>query len=56
VSGSAPRLRDGQTRRTVHLTSEQRQHARDVLGMTDEEYAQELALAEDNGKLLRMNR
>ena len=52
----APRLRDGQTRRSVHLTSEQRQHARDVLGMTDEEYAIELAAAEDSGKLLRMNR
>jgi hypothetical protein len=52
----APRLRDGQTRRTVHLSSEQRQHARDVLGMSDEEYAAELALAEDSGKLLRMNR
>jgi hypothetical protein len=56
VSSSAPRLRDGQTRRTVHLTSEQRQHARDVLGMTDEEYAAELADAEDRGKLLRYSR
>ena len=52
----APRLRDGQTRRTVHLSPEQRQHARDVLGMTDEEYAIELAAAEDSGKLLRMTR
>jgi hypothetical protein len=56
VSRSAPSLRTGQTRRTIHLTPEQRQHARDVLGMTDEEYAESLADAEDRGKLLRMKR
>jgi hypothetical protein len=56
VRNQAPRLRDGQSRRTVHLSSEQRQHARDVLGMTDEEYAESLADAEDRGKLLRMTR
>jgi hypothetical protein len=49
VSRSAPSLRSGQVRRTVHLSPEQRQHARDVLGMTDEEYAAELAYAEDHG-------
>jgi hypothetical protein len=53
VRNQAPRLRDGQSRRTVHLTSEQRAHARDVLGMTDEEYAIGLADAEDRGKLLK---
>lgn len=56
VSRSAPSLRNGETRRTVHLSPEQRAHARDVLGMTDEEYAESLADAEDKGKLLRMRR
>lgn len=57
ASRSAPRLRDGATGpREVFLTSEQRAHARDVLGMTDREYAESLADAEDRGKLLGARR
>jgi hypothetical protein len=57
VSRQAPNLRSGQTgRRTVHLTPEQRDHAHNVLGMTDEEYAASLADAEDKGMLLGVRR
>lgn len=49
----APSLRTGQRRGTpVALTARQREHARDVLGMTDEEYAAELVDATSRGKML----
>jgi hypothetical protein len=49
----APSLRTGRTRGTqVALTARQREHARDVLGMTDEEYAAELLDAQGRGKML----
>jgi hypothetical protein len=49
----APSYRTGESRQhTVHLTPEMREHAHNVLGMTDEEYAAELARAYDEGKLL----
>jgi hypothetical protein len=49
----APSLRTGQRRGTpVSLTPRQREHARDVLGMTDEEYAAELLDATSRGKML----
>jgi hypothetical protein len=49
----APNLRTGRTRGTaVALTARQREHARDVLGMTDEEYAAEMVDAQGRGKLL----
>jgi hypothetical protein len=49
----APSYRTGETRQHhVHLTPEMREHAHNVLGMTDEEYAQELSRAYDEGKLL----
>jgi hypothetical protein len=49
----APSYRTGETRQhTVHLTAEMREHAHNVLGMTDEEYAAELSRAYDEGKLL----
>jgi hypothetical protein len=56
VSRSQTSLRDGRQRRTVHLTPEQRDHAHNVLGMTDEEYAASLADAEDRGMLLGVRR
>lgn len=56
VSRNATSLRDGNQRRTVHLTPEQRDHAHNVLGMTDEEYAVSLADAEDKGLLLGTRR
>ncbi len=49
----APSLRTGRSRQTaVPLTARQREHARDVLGMTDEEYAAELLDAQGRGKML----
>jgi hypothetical protein len=49
----APNLRTGRSRGTaVALTARQREHARDVLGMTDEEYAAEMVDAQGRGKLL----
>lgn len=49
----APSLRTGQSRGTrVALTPRQREHARDVLGMSDEEYAAELVDATSRGKML----
>jgi hypothetical protein len=49
----APSLRTGRTRGTaVALTPRQREHARDVLGMTDDEYAAELLDATQRGKML----
>ena len=49
----APNLRTGRARGTaVALTARQREHARDVLGMTDEEYAAEMVDANSRGKLL----
>jgi hypothetical protein len=49
----APNLRTGRTRGTaVALTARQREHARDVLGMTDDEYAAELLDATSRGKML----
>ena len=49
----APSLRTGQSRgQRVALTPRQREHARDVLGMSDEEYATELVYAEGKGKML----
>jgi hypothetical protein len=49
----APSLRTGRIRGTpVSLTPRQREHARDVLGMTDEEYAAELLDAQGRGKML----
>jgi hypothetical protein len=49
----APSYRSGESRsQSVHLTPEMREHAHNVLGMTDEEYAEELARAYDEGKLL----
>jgi hypothetical protein len=49
----APSLRTGQRRGTaVSLTPRQREHARDVLGMSDEEYAAELLDARGRGKML----
>jgi hypothetical protein len=49
----APSYRSGESRQmSVHLTPEMREHAHNVLGMTDEEYASELARAYDEGKLL----
>jgi hypothetical protein len=49
----APNLRTGRPRGTpVALTARQREHARDVLGMTDEEYAAEMVDAQGRGKLL----
>lgn len=49
----APNLRTGQSRGTrVALTPRQREHARDVLGMSDEEYAAELVDATSRGKML----
>lgn len=56
VSRTQTSLRDGRQRRTVHLTPEQRDHAHNVLGMTDEEYALSLADAEDKGLLLGARR
>jgi hypothetical protein len=49
----APSLRTGQVRgQRVALTPRQREHARDVLGMSDEEYAAELLDAQGRGKML----
>jgi hypothetical protein len=49
----APSLRTGQVRGTrVALSARQREHARDVLGMSDEEYAAELLDAQGRGKML----
>lgn len=49
----APSLRTGRPRGAqVALTARQREHARDVLGMTDEEYAAELLDAQSRNKLL----
>lgn len=49
----APSYRTGQSRGTrVALTARQREHARDVLGMSDEEYAAELLDAQSRGKML----
>jgi hypothetical protein len=49
----APSYRTGQVRgQRVALTSRQREHARDVLGMSDEEYAAELLDAQGRGKML----
>ena len=49
----APSLRTGRTRGTaVALTARQREHARDVLGMSDDEYAAELLDAQSRGKML----
>ena len=49
----APSLRTGRSRQTaVPLTARQREHARDVLGMSDEEYAAELLDAQGRGKML----
>jgi hypothetical protein len=49
----APSLRTGRTRQIgVPLTARQREHARDVLGMSDEEYAAELLDAQGRGKML----
>jgi len=49
----APSYRTGHTRGVgVHLTALQREHAHNVLGMTDEEYAESLLDARDRGKLL----
>jgi hypothetical protein len=54
VNPGAPSYRTGESRQMqVHLTSEQRHFARDVLGMTDEEYAEELARSYNEGKLLQ---
>jgi hypothetical protein len=53
TNSGAPSYRTGETRQhSVHLTPEMREHAHNVLGMTDEEYASELARAYDEGKLL----
>jgi hypothetical protein len=53
TNSGAPSYRTGETRQmSVHLTQEMRDHAHNVLGMTDEEYAIELARAYDEGKLL----
>lgn len=53
VSSAAPSLRTGQSRGvTVHLTQAMRDHAHNVLGMTDEEYAAELERAREEGKLI----
>ena len=53
VRSEAPNLRTGRTRgQAVQLTARQREHARDVLGMTDEEYAAEMVDAQGRGKLL----
>lgn len=53
VRSEAPSLRTGRIRGTpVSLTARQREHARDVLGMTDEEYAAELLDAQSRGKML----
>jgi len=49
----APNLRTGRPRGTpVALTARQREHARDVLGMSDDEYAAELLDAQSRGKML----
>jgi len=48
----APSLRTGYRRGTaVSLTPDQRHHARDVLGMSDEEYASEFLNAQDRGRI-----
>jgi hypothetical protein len=53
VNPGAPSYRSGESRQlSVHLTPEMREHAHNVLGMTDEEYAAELARAFEEGKLL----
>jgi hypothetical protein len=53
VRSEAPSLRTGQSRgMRVALTARQREHARDVLGMSDEEYAAELLDAQGRGKML----
>lgn len=53
VSSAAPSLRDGRTRSvSVHLSPAMRDHAQNVLGMDDEEYARELERARAEGKLL----
>lgn len=54
---SSPSLRTGESRRggvTVHLTPEQRDHAHNVLGMTDQEYAEEFLAADEGGRLYKM--
>ena len=49
----APNLRTGHSRgQRVALSPRQREHARDVLGMSDEEYAAELLDARTRGKML----
>ena len=48
----APSLRTGRRGTPVSLTPRQREHARDVLGMSDEEYAAELLDARGRGKML----
>lgn len=51
VSPSTPSLNGRTARQSITLSPEQRQHAHDVLGMSDEEYAAELAAAQETGKL-----
>jgi hypothetical protein len=53
VNSGAPSYRTGESRQTtVHLTPAMRDHAHNVLGMTDEEYAAELLRAHEDNKLL----
>lgn len=51
VSPSTPNLSGRTQRQSITLSPEQRAHAHDVLGMTDEEYAGELMAAQESGKL-----
>lgn len=51
VSPSTPNLSGRAQRQSITLSPEQRAHAHDVLGMTDEEYAGELMAAQESGKL-----
>ena len=54
ANAGAPSYRTGESRQqTVHLTAQMREHAANVLGMSDEEYAQELLRAHEEGKLLQ---
>jgi hypothetical protein len=54
ANSQAPSYRTGESRpTTIHLTAQMREHAQNVLGMTDEEYALELQRAHDEGKLLQ---
>ena len=53
ANSGAPSYRTGETRQQeVHLTALMREHAHNVLGMTDEEYAAELIRAHEENKLL----